>query len=48
MSDAKPVDIAGDAMEAGGKAPAAKDMGVTGPQEAGSPTPAPAPKREMK
>ena len=48
MSDAKPVDIAGDAAEAGGKAPAAKDMGVTGPQEAGSPTPAPAPKREMK
>jgi len=48
MSDAKPVDIAGDAMEAGGKAPAAKDMGVKGPQEAGSPTPAPAPKREMK
>ncbi len=48
MTDAKPVDIAGDAVEAGGKAPAAKDMGVTGPQEAGSPTPAPAPKREMK
>lgn len=48
MSDAKPVDIAGDAMEAGGKAPAAKDMGVTGPQEAGSPSPAPALKREMK
>jgi hypothetical protein len=48
MSDAKPVDIAGDAVEAGGKAPAAKDLGVTGPQEAGSPAPAPAPKREMK
>lgn len=48
MSDAKPVDIAGGSAEAGGKAPAAKDMGVTGPQEAGSPTPAPAPKREMK
>jgi len=48
MSDAKPVDISGGTVEAGGKAPAAKDMGVTGPQEAGSPTPAPAPKREMK
>jgi len=46
MSDAKPVDIAGGAAEAGGKAPAAKDMGVTGPQEAGSPSAAPAPKRE--
>jgi hypothetical protein len=30
------------------KAPAAKSMNVKGPQEAGSPTPAPAPKREMK
>ena len=48
MSPSKPVDIAGGTVEAGGKAPAAKDMGVTGPQEAGSPTPAPAPKREMK
>ena len=28
--------------------PTSKDMSVTGPQEAGSPTPAPAPKREMK
>ena len=46
MSDAKPVDIAGGSAEAGGKAPAAKDMGVTGPQEAGSPSAAPAPKRE--
>lgn len=46
MSDAKPVDISGGAAEAGGKAPAAKDMGVTGPQEAGSPSAAPAPKRE--
>ena len=46
MSDAKPVDIAGGSTEAGGKAPAAKDMGVTGPQEAGSPSAAPAPKRE--
>ena len=27
-------------------APAVKDMGVTGPQEAGSPSAAPAPKRE--
>ena len=35
-------------VESGGKAPAAKDMGVTGPQEAGDPKPAPAPKREMK
>ena len=48
MSPSKPVDIAGGTVEAGGKAPAAKDMGVTGPQEAGSPKPAPAPKREMK
>ena len=48
MSPSKPVDIAGGTVEAGGKAPASKDMGVTGPQEAGSPTPAPAPKREMK
>jgi len=48
LSNAKPVDISGGTVEAGGKAPAAKDMGVTGPQEAGSPTPAPAPKREMK
>ena len=48
MSPSKPVDIAGGTVEAGGKAPAAKDMGVTGPQEAGSPTPAPAPNREMK
>ena len=46
MSPAKPVDISGGAAEAGGKAPAAKDMGVTGPQEAGSPSAAPAPKRE--
>ena len=48
MSPSKPVDIAGGTVEAGGKAPSAKDMGVTGPQEAGSPKPAPAPKREMK
>jgi hypothetical protein len=41
------VDIAG-SEEKGGSAPAAKDMGVTGPQEAGDPKPAPAPKREMK
>lgn len=46
MSPAKPVNISGGATEAGGKAPAAKDMGVTGPQEAGSPSAAPAPKRE--
>mgnify|MGYP001295412862 CR=1 FL=1 len=32
--------------EAGASAPAVKDMGVTGPQEAGSPKAAPAPKRE--
>lgn len=42
------VDMAGGAAETGGKAPAPKDMGVDGPQEAGNPTPAPAPKREMK
>lgn len=42
------VDMAGGAAETGGKAPAPKDMGVDGPQEAGDPTPAPAPKREMK
>lgn len=30
----------------GGSAPAVKDMKVTGPQEAGDPKPAPAPKRE--
>ena len=36
------------ATENGGKAPAAKDMGVTGPQEAGDLSAAPAPKREMK
>jgi pilus assembly protein FimV len=34
--------------EKGGSAPAAKDMGVTGPQEAGDLSAAPAPKREMK
>jgi hypothetical protein len=34
--------------EKGPSAPAVKDMGVTGPQEAGDPKPAPAPKREMK
>lgn len=55
---ASPVNNAGNDMgnphptdtteEKGGSAPAPKDMGVTGPQEAGDPKPAPAPKREMK
>ena len=43
----KAVDIAG-SEEKGGSAPAAKDMGVDGPQDAGDPKPAPKPKREMK
>jgi hypothetical protein len=47
LGEGNPVDIAG-SEEKGGTAPAAKDMGVTGPQEAGDPKPAPAPKREMK
>lgn len=44
----KAVNIAGGAAETGGKAPAAKDMGVTGPEEAAKLSAAPKPKREMK
>ena len=43
----KAVDMAG-SEEKSPKAPAAKDMGVTGPEDAGDPKPAPKPKREMK
>lgn len=43
----KAVDMAG-SEEKSAKAPAAKDMGVTGPEDAGDPKPAPKPKREMK
>jgi len=45
MGNPHPTDTA---EESSAAAPAAKDMGVTGPQEAGDPKPAPAPKREMK
>lgn len=45
MGKAHPTDTTEESSPA---APAAKDMGVTGPQEAGDPSPAPAPKREMK
>jgi len=42
-SEAAPVNFAG-GNEKGGKAPAAKDMGVTAPADAGDPKPAPKPK----
>lgn len=44
LGEGTPVDFAG-GEEKGGSAPAVKDMGVTGPQEAGNPKPAPAPKK---
>lgn len=47
LGEGTPVDIAG-SEEKGPSAPAVKDMGVNGPQDAGSPKPAPKPKREMK
>jgi hypothetical protein len=37
LGNGKPIDIAGDSEETGGSAPAAKPMGVDGPQEAGEP-----------
>jgi hypothetical protein len=47
LGEGTPVDFAA-GEEKGGKAPAAKDMGVTGPEAAGDLSAAPAPKREMK